>query len=209
MFRLTRPFRSASTTQAITARRAPASRRSSDAHALQQISGRRKTAYVSPIRVSGQQDRWDVFELRSKRVRHRSPIFHDRFRTGNSNGVVTDWLQWFAYSRTKAPVAHNGPDATAAAWGCGVAAGATRRGLARAPRKHVHRRSAARADCAGAWSTSRRRSCSTTNDARARRRLAPFISWSSPRRGAGRKRRSVVTHHIGSDHPGDGRVVLA
>jgi len=42
---------------------------------------------ASPIRVMGQ-DRWDVFELRSK-LGIVSADLHDRFVHGNSNGVVT------------------------------------------------------------------------------------------------------------------------
>jgi iron complex transport system ATP-binding protein len=42
---------------------------------------------ASPIRVFGQ-DRWDVFELRSK-LGIVSADLHDRFVHGNSNGVVT------------------------------------------------------------------------------------------------------------------------
>ena len=44
-------------------------------------------ADVSPIRVFGQ-DRWDVFELRS-RLGIVSADLHDRFVHGNSNGVLT------------------------------------------------------------------------------------------------------------------------
>ena len=45
------------------------------------------TGDASPIRVMGQ-DRWDVFELRSK-LGIVSADLHDRFVHGNSNGVVT------------------------------------------------------------------------------------------------------------------------
>jgi len=44
------------------------------------------SADASPIRVFGQ-DRWDVFELRSK-LGIVSADLHDRFVHGNSNGVV-------------------------------------------------------------------------------------------------------------------------
>ncbi len=45
------------------------------------------SAETSPIRVFGQ-DRWDVFELRSK-LGIVSADLHDRFVHGNSNGVLT------------------------------------------------------------------------------------------------------------------------
>ena len=54
---------------------------------LQQYPAVDPDASASPIRVFGQ-ERWDVFELRSK-LGIVSADLHDRFVHGNSNGVIT------------------------------------------------------------------------------------------------------------------------
>ena len=55
--------------------------------AVEQREGFLRAEPASPIRVFGQ-DRWDVFELRS-RLGIVSADLHDRFVHGNSNGVLT------------------------------------------------------------------------------------------------------------------------